>query len=149
MGEEVQNAANIGSARPRSARTSTVDLCLADEVKFADLSFGKIVPLLYASPHNPGADEMVRELASCFRPDKRPGVSLVAPPAIRRGVDSSAGDDSDEQSKPADGHIFVLYLTEHTWLGDEGEALADEVRRYRYSYVYLYIYIYRERERGG
>ena len=86
----------------------------------------------------------MRDLASGFRLDKRPDVSLVAPPALRLGLRSADDDAKDaELAKPVGGHIFVLYLTDRTWAGDEGLALADEVGRYRYKYVYVYIYTYR------
>ena len=57
-----QASGTIVLDKPRAARLKTVDLCLANEVSFADLSFEDIVPLLYASPHNSGADKMVRAL---------------------------------------------------------------------------------------
>ena len=133
-----------------------MELCLANEVSFADLCFDGIVPLLYASPHNPGADKMAHDLATRFRPDERPDVSLVASNAIRRGLRSlrnSEGNGGDAglgltepSSKPADGHIFVLYLTERTWIGEEGLMLANEVSRYR-MYTYIDVYMYRKRER--
>jgi len=49
------------------------------QVSFADLAFAGIVPLLYASRHNPGADEAASELSGNFQPTERPEVTPHPP----------------------------------------------------------------------
>jgi hypothetical protein len=121
----------LGTARGQAA-SRRVELCLMDEVSFAKLYFPAEVPSLYASPNNPGAEDVVRELAGGFRQALRPAVRCTPPSDLRRGLRQRGGGGGPDPEPPRThataGPIFVLYLNADTWQGDAGAALAEEVR---------------------
>jgi hypothetical protein len=151
INERVEQAASLepGATQAVSRR---VELCQLNEVSFGRLYFPAAIPSLYASPNNPGAEAVVRDLAGGFRPGLRPAVQCTAPSILRRGLlqrnDSRLNLHAPRMRARA-GQFFVLYLNSDTWLGDAGAALAEEVRVARRTGMRIVMLHENDPKRGG
>ena len=92
----------------------SLPLYVPGEIDAQRLAFRKPI-LLYASPHNPGAGAIALRLAGATK-----RLTIVDQPAPADGDGLATG-----------ATHFLLYLTSQTFVGDMGEALAQEVRRSR------------------
>ena len=114
---------------PNFLDKTSLPLCVSGELESQSLAFSKPCTL-WASPANPGAAELARELARAF-----PGltVSTVAdvgssasarPSTALRGL-------ARRSRRAADVTHMLLYLNQNTWLEDDGERLAEQVKQAR------------------
>ena len=92
----------------------SLPLFVPGEIASQRIAFRKPV-VLYASPNNPGAAAIASRLA-----DAAKRLTIVSQPAPADG----------DGGPPGATHL-LLYLTSQTFVGDVGEALAEEIRRAR------------------
>ena len=111
---------------PNHCRMSSLPLFVPGDTSTQTLVFSKPV-VLWASPANPGAAELARELARAF-----PGltISTVRSPA---SVPSSMAPRGMARRTRRDGDVthMLLYLNQNTWLAEDGERLAEQVKQAR------------------
>ena len=111
---------------PNHSRLSSLPLFVPGDASSQTLVFSKPV-VLWASPANPGAVELGGELAKAF-----PGltISTVRSPA---SVPSSIAPRGMARRARRDGDVthMLLYLNQNTWLADDGERLAEQVKQAR------------------
>ena len=99
-------------------------LSFSGELTCAKLSLEQSVTLL-VSPHNPGAEALANELKDTFTKID-----------IRRTGDTNEAQVTSQQHNSSrlpqwfsgPNPYFLLYLNGRTFLGDDGELLADQVR---------------------
>ncbi|EOD14389.1 hypothetical protein EMIHUDRAFT_211817 [Emiliania huxleyi CCMP1516] len=114
---------------PNYLNEASLPLCVSGEPESQPLAFSKPCTL-WASPANPGAAELACELARAF-----PGltVSTVAdvgssasarPSTALRGL-------ARRSRRAADVTHMLLYLNQNTWLEEDGERLAEQVKQAR------------------
>ncbi|EOD21749.1 hypothetical protein EMIHUDRAFT_207811 [Emiliania huxleyi CCMP1516] len=114
---------------PNFLDKTSLPLCVSGELESQSLAFSKPCTL-WASPANPGAAELAHELAGAF-----PGltVSTVAdvgssasarPSMAPRGL-------ARRTRRAGDVTHMLLYLNQNTWLEDDGERLAEQVKQAR------------------
>ena len=99
-------------------RKSVLPLFVPGEIATTKLTFRRRV-VLYASPNNPGADAVAQRIRK-----GSVGIELSQTPAT-----------SDGDGAPPGATHMLLYLAHATYLGKEGERLAEELRRARASQV--------------
>ena len=127
-----------GGAQKKAAGPAKLSLPVSVPGELSESVWHFRTPLTtYASPSNPGALEALtgmrdrlsrnnRAHAARLRaePSRPFEVTAEAPPPLRGS--------SEAQAPPAQAaRLFVLYLSQETFVGDAGAALADEVRRAR------------------
>ena len=126
---------------------TSLPLCVSGELESQSLAFSKPCTL-WASPANPGAAELACELASAF-----PGltVSTVAdvgssaaarPSMTLRGLARRTRRDRDVTH-------MLLYLNQNTWLEDDGERLAEQVKQAREDKLKIVIAHENDPDLGG
>ena len=114
---------------PNFLDKTSLPLCVSGELESESLAFSKPCTV-WASPANPGAAELARELARAF-----PGltVSTVAdvgssasarPSTALRGL-------ARRTRRAGDVTHMLLYLNQNTWLEDDGERLAEQAKQAR------------------
>ena len=103
----------------------TLDIFVPGELLLEELVFEKPV-MLYASPHNPGAQELAIELTEAY---ENLMVTSERPAVLAVDSDTEAGSTSGQGSSTATH--FLLYLNFNTYLNDAGVSLAEELRRAR------------------
>ena len=109
--------------------------------------------VVYASPNNPGALAVARDLASAMDGE----IEVVQDAELMAASITYGGFDTDEQrtrnardQQPTATH-FLLYLNDQTYLNAEGDRLAEELRRARAAGSKIEIVMVHEndQERGG
>ena len=109
--------------------------------------------VVYASPNNPGALAVARDLASAMDGE----IEVVQDAELMAASIADGGFDTDEQrtrnardQQPTATH-FLLYLNDQTYLNAEGDRLAEELRRARAAGSKIEIVMVHEndQERGG
>jgi hypothetical protein len=114
---------------PNYLNEASLPLCVSGEPESQPLAFSKPCTL-WASPANPGSLELANDLAAAF-----PGltVSTVAdvgssasarPSTALRGL-------ARRSRRAADVTHMLLYLNQNTWLEEDGERLAEQVKQAR------------------
>ena len=117
LAEQLLLSCPTSSAVMRSARTlGRIRLYVPGELPLLSLSL-PARPTLYASPHNPGALAVAKDLARGMAGDV--------------DVTSDAAAIAPRGSKRAAATHFLLYLNNRTYLGEECEALAEQLRAVR------------------
>ena len=102
---------------PNHSRMSSLPLFVPGDASSQTLVFSKPV-VLWASPANPGAAELGGELTAAFA-----GLTVST---VADGSSSSA-----PGLRPAAVTHMLLYLNQNTWLEDDGERLAEQVKQAR------------------
>ena len=129
---------------PNHSRMSSLPLFVPGDASSQTLVFSKPV-LLWASPANPGAAELGGELARAF-----PGltVSTVRSPA---SVPSSIAPSGMARRTRRDGEVthMLLYLNQNTWLEDDGERLAEQIKQAREDKLKIVMAHENDPEKGG
>ena len=114
---------------PNYCRMSSLPLFVPGDASTQTLVFSKPV-VLWASPANPGAAELARELARAF-----PGltVSTVADVGSSASARPSMAPRGLARRTRRTGDVthMLLYLNQNTWLEDDGERLAEQVKQAR------------------
>ena len=109
--------------------------------------------VVYASPHNPGALAVARDLASAMDG----AIEVVQDAELMAASIADGGIETDQQrtrkvhdQQPTVTH-FLLYLNDQTYLNAEGERLAEELRRARAAGSKIEIVMVHENDqaRGG
>jgi len=113
---------------PNYCRMSSLPLFVPGDASTQTLVFSKPV-VLWPSPANPGAAELACELAGAF-----PGLtvstiadvgsSISAHPSMARGL-------ARRTRRAGDVTHMLLYLNQKTWLEEDGERLAEQVKQAR------------------
>jgi len=125
--EAAAPGASEGQPSPRALLSKPrLELCLASDVAFEEIGYFGRPPELYASPHNPGAERMAKELIAAFEASERPRLRM-APLLVRDGGDDDDDGSADAQRIVRPPDFMVLYLNGETWLGESGASLAREV----------------------
>ena len=108
---------------------SSLPLFVPGDASTQTRCFSKPV-VLWASPANPGAAELARELARAF-----PGltVSTVADVGSSAAAHPSMASRGLARRTRRAGDVthMLLYLNQNTWLEDDGERLAEQVKQAR------------------
>ena len=114
---------------PNYCRMSSLPLFVPGDASTQTLVFSKPV-VLWASPANPGAAELARELARAF-----PGlaVSTVADVGSSAAAHPSMASRGLARRTRRAGDVthMLLYLNQTTWLEHDGERLAEQVKQAR------------------
>ena len=102
--------------------------------------------VVYASPHNPGALAVARDLASAMDG----AIEVVQDAELMAASIADGGIETDQQQTRKATH-FLLYLNDQTYLNAEGERLAEELRRARAAGSKIEIVMVHENDqaRGG
>jgi len=90
---------------------------------------------LWASPANPGAAELGGELTAAFA-----GLTVST---VADGSSSAPG------RRPAAVTHMLLYLNQDTWLEDDGERLAEQIKQAREDKLKIVMAHESDPERGG
>ena len=114
---------------PNFLDKTSLPLCVSGELESQSLAFSKPCTL-WASPANPGAAELACELARAF-----PGltVSTVADVGSSAAAHPSMASRGLARRTRRAGDVthMLLYLNQNTWLEDDGERLAEQVKQAR------------------
>ena len=132
---------------PNFLDKTSLPLCVSGELESQSLAFSKPCTL-WASPANPGAAELACELARAF-----PGLtvstvadvgsSASAPPSTAlRGL-------ARRTRRAGDVTHMLLYLNQNTWLEDDGERLAEQVKQAREDKLKIVMAHENDPEKGG
>ena len=111
---------------PNHSRMSSLPLFVPGDASSQTLVFSKPV-VLWASPANPGAAELGGELARAF-----PGLTVSTARSPASTPPSMAPRGMARRTR-RDGGVthMLLYLNQNTWLEDDGERLAEQVKQAR------------------
>ena len=114
---------------PNYVNNTSLPLCVSGEPEGQSLAFSKPCTL-WASPANPGAAELACELASAFP-------SLTVSTVVDVGSSASARPSmalrglARRTRRAGDVTHMLLYLNQNTWLEDDGERVAEQVKQAR------------------
>ena len=114
---------------PNFLDKTSLPLCVSGEPESQPLAFSKPCTL-WASPANPGSLELANDLAAAFAGLTVSTVADVGSSASARPSTALRGL-ARRSRRAADVTHMLLYLNQNTWLEEDGERLAEQVKQAR------------------
>ena len=114
---------------PNYVNRTSLPLCVPGEPESQSLAFAKET-MLWASPANAGAKELAEELATAVAGLTVSTVADVGSSSSARPSTASRGL-ARRTRRAGDVTHMLLYLNQNTWLEDDGERLAEQVKQAR------------------
>ena len=112
---------------PAYLNEASLPLCVSGEPESQPLAFSKPCTL-WASPANPGSLELANDLAAAFAGLTVSTVADVGSSASARPSTALRG---LARRRASDVTHMLLYLNQNTWLEEDGERLAEQVKQAR------------------